>query len=124
MAIWNSMDATYFIVGGAGFIGSHFVDELLGRKETLQVTVFDNFSSGKRWHLAHHRADSRLKVVQADVKNLDSLQSAMKGHSTVIHLASNPDIARAISEPDIDFREGTYLTQNVLEAIRVSGVSL
>jgi UDP-glucose 4-epimerase len=39
----------------------------------------------------------------------------------VIHLASNPDIARAVTEPDIDFREGTYLTNNVVEAMRRSG---
>jgi UDP-glucose 4-epimerase len=45
----------------------------------------------------------------------------MAGHNIVIHLASNPDIARAASEPDIDFREGTLLTNNVLEAMRRSG---
>src|SRR6185436_11853181 len=48
-------------------------------------------------------------------------RAAMHGHEVVVHLASNPDIARAASEPDIDFREGTCLTQNVLEAMRVTG---
>ena len=42
----------------------------------------------------------------------------MAGHDIVIHLASNPDIARAATEPDIDFREGTFLTQQVVEAMR------
>ena len=46
----------------------------------------------------------------------------MAGHQVVIHLASNPDIARAAREPDIDFREGTYLTQNVVEAMRLTSV--
>jgi UDP-glucose 4-epimerase len=45
----------------------------------------------------------------------------MRGHDTVIHLASNPDIARAATEPDIDFREGTLLSNNVVEAMRRSG---
>ncbi len=45
----------------------------------------------------------------------------MQGHHVVIHLASNPDIARAVTEPDIDFREGTFLTQQVVEAMRVTG---
>jgi UDP-glucose 4-epimerase len=45
----------------------------------------------------------------------------MRGHDVVIHLASNPDIARAAIEPDIDFREGTHLTNNVVEAMRRSG---
>ena len=46
----------------------------------------------------------------------------MAGHDLVFHFASNPDIARAATEPDIDFWEGTYLTQNVLEAMRRTGV--
>ena len=45
----------------------------------------------------------------------------MRGHDVVIHLASNPDIARAATEPDIDFREGTFLTQQVVEAMRRHG---
>jgi UDP-glucose 4-epimerase len=110
----------YFIVGGAGFIGSHFVDRLLGQSSTEAVTVFDNFSSGRAWHLAPHADDDRLAVVEADVKELPALTKAMDGHDTVIHLASNPDIARAMTEPDIDFHEGTFLTHCVVEAMRNS----
>jgi UDP-glucose 4-epimerase len=62
-----------------------------------------------------------LRVIRGDVKDLDSLTSAMQGHDVVIHLASNPDIARAATEPEIDFREGTLLTNNVVEAMRRSG---
>ncbi len=109
-----------FVVGGAGFIGSHFVDRLLSEETTRRVTIFDNFSSGREWHYSHHRSDPRFTVVRGDVKDLGALRSAMDGHEVVIHLASNPDIARAATEPDIDFREGTYLTQNVVEAMRQS----
>jgi UDP-glucose 4-epimerase len=112
----------YFIVGGAGFIGSHFVDRLLGEAETEQVTLYDNFSSGRHWHFAHHTEDARLSVVTDDVINLSALTEAMAGHHTVIHLASNPDIARAAREPDIDFYAGTLLTQNVIEAMRRAAV--
>jgi len=111
----------YFIAGGAGFIGSHFADRLLSDRATETVTLYDNFSSGREWHYAHHLNDHRLRVVRGDVKDLGALQEAMRGHETVIHLASNPDIARAAREPDIDFREGTFLTQQVLEAMRVNG---
>ncbi len=110
----------YFIVGGAGFIGSHFTDRLLANGAG-GVTLYDNFSSGREWHYAHHQNDSRLRVVRGDVKDFPALQDAMQGHNTVIHLASNPDIARAATEPDIDFREGTFLTQQVVEAMRVTG---
>ena len=109
------------IVGGAGFIGSHFVDHLLGDPATERVTVYDNFTSGRRWHLEPHAGDGRLSVVEADVHELDRLAGSMAGHDTVIHLASNPDIARAMTDPSVDFDEGTLLTHHVVEAARLSG---
>ena len=112
---------SYFIVGGAGFIGSHFTDRLLGDSGVTAVTLYDNFSSGREWHYQQHLSDPRFRVVRGDVKDIGPLTSAMQGHDVVIHLASNPDIARAATEPDIDFREGTYLTNNVVEAMRRSG---
>jgi len=108
----------FFIAGGAGFIGSHFTDRLLCDKSVEAVTLYDNFSSGREWHYAHHEEDRRLRVICGDVKDLAALERNMDGHDTVIHLASNPDIARAAVEPDIDFREGTFLTQQIVEAMR------
>jgi UDP-glucose 4-epimerase len=86
------------------------------------VTVFDDWSSGRRSHLEHHRDDPRLSIVTGDLAELDAVIAAVAGHDLVYHLASNPDIARAVTEPDIDFRRGTILTQNVLEAMRRTGV--
>ncbi len=111
------------IVGGAGFIGSHFVDRFLDGTSTESVTVFDNFSSGREWHLDRHTGDPRLRIVRGDVADFDTLASAMTGIDTVIHLASNPDIARAVTEPAIDFDSGTLLTHHVLEAMRLSGAT-
>jgi UDP-glucose 4-epimerase len=115
------MTGRWCIVGGAGFIGSHFANRLLSDPEVEAVTIYDNFSSGREWHLAEIADDARLTVVRADVKDLATLTEAMRGSDTVIHLASNPDIARAATEPDIDFWEGTFLTNQVVEAMRVSG---
>jgi len=112
----------WFIAGGAGFIGSHFTDRLLSDASTQRVTLYDNFSSGREWHYAHHAGDLRLQVVRADLNDTGALESAMAGHDVVIHLASNPDIARAVTDPDIDFREGTVLTRQVVEAMRVTRV--
>ena len=111
------------IVGGAGFIGSHFVDRLLDSAGTESVTVFDNFSSGREWHLDGHAEDPRLRVVRGDAADLESVTRAVTGNDTVIHLASNPDIARAVVEPAIDFDSGTLLTHHVLEAMRLSGAT-
>jgi len=108
----------YFIVGGAGFIGSHFTDHLLADPSVVAVTVFDNFSSGREWHVDRHSGDRRLQVVRGDVDDLNRLTEAMQEHDVVIHLASNPDIARAATEPEVDFYQGTLLTNNVVEAMR------
>jgi UDP-glucose 4-epimerase len=119
----TTLPAGVLVVGGAGFIGGHFVDRLLAGPGVRRVTVYDNFSSGREWHLAPHAVDPRLCVVRADVADLEALTRAMAGHETVIHLASNPDIARAATEPAVDFDQGTALTHHVLEAMRRSGAS-
>lgn len=113
----------YFLVGGAGFIGSHFVDRLLQNPQVERVTVYDNFSSGRRWHLENHWNDVRLNQIEGDAAHLEMLTTAMTGHEVVIHLASNPDIARAATEPEIDFYQGTRLTNNVVEAMRRTGAT-
>ncbi len=112
------------VVGGAGFIGGHFVDRLLASDATEELTVYDNFSSGREWHLAAHQTDARLNIIKGDVRDLEDLVAAVNGHDTVIHLASNPDIARAMTDPAVDFDQGTLLTHHVAEAARRSGVDI
>ncbi|MBS1552412.1 MAG: NAD-dependent epimerase/dehydratase family protein [Bacteroidetes bacterium] len=110
----------YFIAGGAGFIGSHLCKKILTDEPQSSVTVYDNFSSGKMWHL--EEISDKITIVDADIKNTDKLSSAVKGADAVYHFASNPDISKAMTQPDIDFWEGTFLTNNILEAMRKSGV--
>jgi UDP-glucose 4-epimerase len=110
----------FFVSGGAGFIGSHLVRSLLKENETERIVIFDNFSSGRQSYIAQAATDARVKTVTGDLKELPAVSAAMNGCDTVFHLAANPDIARAVSQPDIDFWEGTYLTQNILEAMRVN----
>jgi UDP-glucose 4-epimerase len=112
-----------FVTGGAGFIGSHLVSRLLKSQKTERVVVYDNFTSGQRSYVQGLTSDRRLSVVEADLKDVGRVREAMDGCDTVFHLAANPDIAKAITQPEIDFWEGTYLTQNVLEAMRQTGVT-
>jgi UDP-glucose 4-epimerase len=114
--------ARVILVGGAGFIGSHFADALLADEATELVTLYDNFSSGREWHFAHHADDPRLQVVRGDANDLEALSEAMAGHDLVVHLASNPDIAAAMTNPAVDFDEGTLITHHVVEAMRRMGV--
>ena len=120
--ITGAPSSSVIIVGGAGFIGGHLVDRFLADPSVERVTVYDNFTSGREWHLAPHANDPRLSVTRSDVRDLHALAAAMFGHELVIHLASNPDIAKAMTDPTVDFREGTELTNNVVEAMRRSEV--
>lgn len=112
----------FCIVGGAGFIGSHIVDRLLTDASVRGVRVLDNFSSGRPWHLEQWSHEPRLEIVHSDASDLGEMIKGLSGCDVVIHLASNPDIARAVTEPTIDFDQGTRLTHHVLEAARRTSV--
>ena len=111
----------YFVAGGAGFLGSHLVPRLLGEPDA-SVKVFDNLTSGSEEHLANVRGNERFELVVGDLKDLELLTKHVEGADHVYHLAANPDIARAVEEPSIDFWQGTFLTNNLIEACRENGV--
>jgi UDP-glucose 4-epimerase len=77
------------VIGGAGLIGSHVVDELV-REDVSQIVVFDNFSRGTRENLASALTDDRVRVYElgGDILRTDILDSALKGADGVIHLAA------------------------------------
>ena len=113
----------FLVVGGAGFIGSHVVERILSDPDPARrVVVYDNLASGSRSRLRALGVDERLSLVEADVADLGRLRDSASGAQLCFHFAANPDIAAAAADPAIDFREGTLLTQNVLEALRTSGV--
>jgi UDP-glucose 4-epimerase len=112
----------YFIVGGAGFIGSSLVHRLLDRHPLDFVTVYDNFSTGKREFFKDIKNNPNLTIIKGDAKDLPFLTLKMRNMDVVYHFASNADISKAMTHPSIDFWEGTYLTHNVLEAMRINKV--
>jgi len=107
-----------FITGGAGFIGSNLVRRLLTNPDN-QVTVFDNLSSGKESNLPR---SGQLSLIKADTLDLAALREAIHGHDIVFHLSTNPDTARGLRETDLDLKQGTIATYNVLESMRVNDV--
>jgi UDP-glucose 4-epimerase len=113
----------FLIVGGAGFIGSHMAERLLtDRDPHRRVLVYDNLASGSRSRLPALGLDDRLSLVEADVADLATLCTCARDADICFHFAANPDIAAAVHDPAIDFREGTQLAQNMLEALRIGGV--
>jgi UDP-glucose 4-epimerase len=108
-----------FVIGGAGFIGSHLIDLLVERGP---VTVYDNMSVGKREFIAGHLASGAAKLVEADVLDLATLTEAMKGHDVVFHLAANPEARWGLERTRLDLEQGTIAIYNALEAARLDGV--
>ena len=108
-----------FVIGGAGFIGSHVVDLLVRRGP---VTVFDNLSVGKIDFIESHLASGHAVLARGDCADLPALTDAMRGHDVVLHLAANPEARLGLVDTRLDLEQGTVATYNALEAARLSGV--
>ena len=108
------------VTGGAGFIGSHLVDRLLA--DGHDVAVLDNLSSGRLDRLSHQRDNSALRIVQADVVDIESIQPSFTGADWVFHLAALADIVPSIQRPLEYHRANVDGTVSVLEASRAAGV--
>lgn len=108
-----------FVVGGAGFIGSHLVDRLVKRGP---VTIFDNLSVGKREFVAEHLASGAAQLIVGDALDLDALSRAVTGHDVVFHLAANPEARWGLERTRLDLEQGTIATYNALEAARLARV--
>ena len=99
---------------------SYVVDMLLNNASTSKVIVYDNFCSGKKWHLKEHLENNKFKLIEKDIYDNDIFECS-KNIDVTIMLAANADIAAATTDPQVDFNQGTYLLQIVLEAMRKGG---
>lgn len=109
-----------FVTGGAGFIGSHIVDELAARGH--RVTAYDDLRTGFLEFLDGRRGERNFRLVRGDVLNLKKLKTAMKGHDVVFHFAANADVRGGKADTQIDLEQNTIGTHRVLEAMRYCGV--
>lgn len=105
------------VTGGAGFIGSNLVKQLLA--DGHQVTVLDNLSSGYRSNLAPF-ADVRF--IEGDIRDETAVTEAVKGAEVVFHLAASVGNKRSIDHPLLDADINVMGTIKVLEAARKAGV--
>jgi len=110
-----------FLTGGAGFIGSHLCDLLL--EQDYFVTVFDNFSNGRREFIEHNLSNKNFNLIFGDCNSYEELKKAMKSdHDLVWHLAANTDIIKSHLQPDRDLKDCAISTFNVLEAMRTNNI--
>jgi len=111
---------SHFVTGGAGFIGSHLVERLM--EEGKKVTVYDNLASGKKENIEHHLGRKDFKFIPADLLDFQTLKEYIRSHEIVWHLGANTDIPTGNKVTDLDLKNCTIATHNVLEAMKENNI--
>jgi len=107
------------VTGGAGFIGSNLVDQLVKKKH--KVIVLDNFSTGRRSNLSH-QIEKNVKIIKVDISNNIYLDKYFKDVDYVFHLAGIADIVPSIENPNKYFKSNVVGTLNVVQAAKKANI--
>jgi UDP-glucose 4-epimerase len=116
----NLRDARIVLVGGAGFVGSHIVDQLL-QEAPKEIVVFDNFVRGSRDNLTAALRSPIVRVVEGSITDIEAVRTVVKGADGVFLLASLW-LGECVSDPRSAWQVNTLGTWNVVEACRDFGV--
>ncbi len=111
----------YVVTGGAGFIGSHYVSQLLSpESDSVElVTVLDKFTySGNENNVAKFDKDRRFRLVRGDICDADLVSSAIEGHDVIVHFAAESHVDRSIQSASPFVLTNVLGTQTLLEAAR------
>ncbi len=113
---------SYLVTGGAGFIGSNIVEELLKRGEA--VRVLDNFAEGKLQNLEFVKRlpSPRYELIEGDIRDLETCRRACRGMDYVLHQAALRSVPRSVEEPLPNHEVNITGTLNMLLAAREEGV--
>jgi UDP-glucose 4-epimerase len=113
-------DSRVLVIGGAGFVGSHIVDQLLA-EPVREIVVLDNLVRGTRNNLAGALADDRVTLVEGTVEDLDLLKDLMRGTDYAFHLAALW-LYECVHEPRKALEANVVGTYNVVETAQEAGV--
>lgn len=107
------------VTGGAGFIGSHLVDRL--RADGYEVTVLDDFSTGRRANLADREADDGVRVVEGSILDPKIVDELVTAHPLVFHLAAAVGVQNILADPIRSMLTNVRGTEHVFDAAMRSG---
>jgi dTDP-glucose 4,6-dehydratase len=115
----------YFVTGGAGFIGSNYVEHLFKNVENVSgVTIYDKFTyASNPRNYQEFISDPRISVIRGDVCDAYLLEHSMANHDYVVHFAAESHVDRSIEDASIFIRTNVLGTLGVLEASRKVGIS-
>lgn len=108
------------VFGGAGFIGSNIVDELMAQGH--EVVAFDNLSEGSMDNISRWRNNNKFSFLRGDIRDYDIVRRVCDNKSWVFHLAAMSRIQPSITDPILAWSQNIIGTGNVLEACRQGGV--
>ncbi|HKX26480.1 MAG TPA: SDR family oxidoreductase [Blastocatellia bacterium] len=108
----------YLVTGGAGFIGSHLVEALVGRGD--RVRVLDNLMTGKRENLAH--LAQQIEFIEGDLRDFEQARKAVEGVNLIFHEAAIPSVPRSVDDPRLNHEANANGTFNILLAAKEAGV--
>ena len=112
--------AKYLVTGGAGFIGSHIVEELLNRGN--YVRVLDNFSTGRRQNISQFVEDANFELIEGDLRSYHIVQEAVNGVDYVFHQGALPSVPRSVKDPITTNDVNVNGTLNILNASLSAGI--
>ena len=104
------------ITGGAGFIGSNIVKELLNQGE--KVRVLDNFATGKRENLFEFKNNPNFELIEGDLRSFHIVRDAVKGIDFILHQGALPSVPRSINDPITTNDVNIIGTLNILESAK------
>ena len=108
----------FLVTGGAGFIGSNIVEELLKQGHT--VRVLDNFATGKRENLKEFNSD--IELLEGDIRSYHIVRQAVQDIEVILHQAALPSVPRSINDPITTNEVNVMGTLNILDAAKDAGV--
>ncbi len=111
------IDKKILITGGAGFIGSHFVEHLSNNN---QIKIIDNFSTGKLENIK--KFQDKIKIIQGDLRDINFTLKNVNDIDIIFHLAANYSVEYSFKDPIFDFESNAVTTLNVLEAMRKNDI--
>jgi UDP-glucose 4-epimerase len=110
----------YLVTGGAGFIGSNIVAELL--KQGQEVVALDNFATGKRENILPYVKNPLFTMIEGDIRSFHIVRSAVKGVDYILHQGALPSVPRSINDPITTNDVNVLGMLNILEAAKEFGV--
>ncbi len=109
----------YMVTGGAGFIGSHIVENLL--KESHSVIILDNLSTGRIENI-QNLLSKRCRFIKVNIANNNQIKGLMKDVEIVFHQAALPSVAKSIKNPLATYKSNVIGTLNILQEAKRANV--